>query len=159
RGSGSNSTTGQSPGTAPEPGASCIIFRGRDRMRLCSRPGLRAMIMVVTVIAAALSYAGAALAQQQAAVKLFKIVTAKDEVEIGLTDDELKGPASDLENLAKRLADAGQVTVWQYAVRKGADGSLEHAPLKRVAIFKTDTLRVEPFNPAPLKVVPPEKTP
>jgi len=106
----------------------------------------------------ALFYAGLALAQQPA-VKLFKIITAKDEVEIGLTDDELKGPASDLENLAKRLADAGQVTVWQYAVRKGADGSLEHAPVKRVAVFKTDTLRVEPFNPAPLKVVPPEKTP
>jgi hypothetical protein len=127
-------------------------------MKLCSRPALRSGIAGVAMVAGALCYAGAALAQQPP-VKLFKIITVKDEVEIGLTDDELKGPASDLENLAKRLADAGQVTVWQYAVRKGTDGSLEHAPVKRVAIFKTDTLRVEPFNPAPLKVAPPEKAP
>jgi len=94
---------------------------------------------------------------QTAAVKLFKIITAKDEVEIGLTDEELRsfGAGPDIDVLAKKLADGGQITVWQYAVQRAPDGSTVHAPLKRVAIFKTDTLRIEPFNPAPLKAVPP----
>jgi len=94
---------------------------------------------------------------QSATVKLFKIVTAKDEVEIGVTDEELRsfGAGPDIDVLAKKLVDGGQITVWQYAVQRAPDGSTVHAPLKRVAIFKTDTLRIEPFNPAPLKAVPP----
>jgi hypothetical protein len=94
---------------------------------------------------------------QTAAVKLFKIITAKDEVEIGVTDEELRsfGAGPDIDVLAKRLGDGGQITVCQYAVQRAPDGSTVHAPLKRVAIFKTDTLRIEPFNPAPLKAVPP----
>ena len=104
-------------------------------------------------MAACVGFAAAAWADTP--VKLFKVISPKDEVEIGLGDDELKG--GEVDALAKRLAEAGQITVWQYAVRKGADGSLEHAPVKKVAIFKNDTLRIEPFNPAPLKVVPPAK--
>jgi len=94
---------------------------------------------------------------QTAEVKLFKVITAKDEVEIGLTDEELRsfGASPDIDALAKKLVDAGQITVWQYAVQRAADGTTVHAPLRRVAIFKTDTLRIEPFNPAPLKTVPP----
>ena len=118
----------------------------------CSRTGLALAVMLAFVfgpVAAALA--------QAADVKLFKIITAKDEVEIGLTDEELRsfGAGPDIDALAKKLADAGQITVWQYAVQRAADGSTVHAPLKRVAIFKTDTLRIEPFNPAPLKAVPP----
>lgn len=99
-----------------------------------------------------------ASAQQTAPVKLFKVITAKDEVEIGLTDDELRsfGPLPDIENLARRLVDAGQLTVGQYAVKRAGDGGTVHAPLRRIAIFKADTLRIEPFNPAPLKAVAPE---
>lgn len=88
--------------------------------------------------------------------KLFKIITAKDEIVVGLTDDELRsfGPAPDLDNLAQHLADAGQITVWQYAVKHGSDGGLVQAPLRRIAVFKSDTLRIEPYNPAPLKALP-----
>ena len=94
---------------------------------------------------------------QETKTELFKVITAKDEVEIGLTDEELRsfGAGPDIDALAKKLADAGQITVWQYAVQRAADGGTAHAPLKRIAIFKTDTLRIEPFNPAPLKAVPP----
>jgi hypothetical protein len=100
---------------------------------------------------------GATALAQTAAVKLFKIITAKDEVEIGLTDEELRsfGASPEIDALAKKLVDAGQITVWQYAVQRAADGSTVHAPLKRIAVFKADTLRIEPFNPAPLKAVPP----
>ena len=118
----------------------------------CSRTGL--------ALAAMLAFAFGPVATapaQTAEVKLFKIITAKDEVEIGLTDEELRsfGASPDIDALAKKLVDAGQITVWQYAVQRAADGTTVHAPLRRVAIFKTDTLRIEPFNPAPLKTVPP----
>jgi hypothetical protein len=114
------------------------------------RRGLTAVAAAATVLAF-----GAVAWADATPVKLFKIVTAKDEVEIGLSDDELKG--GEIDTLAKRLADAGQITVWQYAVRKNANGDLEHAPLKKIAIFKTDTLRIEPFDPKPLKAVPLDK--
>jgi hypothetical protein len=125
-------------------------------MTIWRKMNLRRGPLAVLAIAVSFTYGAAAWAQQQP-VKLFKVISPKDEVEIGLSDDELKGSASDLENLAKRLADSGQITVWQYAVRKNSNGDLEHAPLKKVAIFKNDTLRIEPFNPAPLKVVPADK--
>lgn len=92
-------------------------------------------------------------------VQLFKLITVKDEITIGITDTEAetlaKGPL--LDALAQKLASEGQMTVWQYAVRKGEDGSLEQAPLRRVAIFKADSLRLEPLNPAPLQVVAPQE--
>jgi len=91
-------------------------------------------------------------------MKLFKIVTDKDDVVVGLSEDELKsfGAGPGLDALARHLAKEGQMTVWQYAVQRGGDSSLVQAPLKRVAIFKTSTLRIEPFDPAPLKVKKPE---
>ncbi len=96
----------------------------------------------------------AAMAQDQ--VKLFKIVSPKDEVTIGLTTTELHsfGTASDLDNLARHLAADGQMTVWQYAVGRDASGNLQQAPLRRIAVFKNDTLRIEPYT-SPLPVVPP----
>ena len=101
---------------------------------------------------------GVVFPQQGGPIKLFKIITPKDEVTIGLTADELRsfGPRPDIENLAKRLASAGQITVWQYAVGRGADGALAQKALRRVSIFKTDTLRIEPFDPAPMKILPPD---
>jgi hypothetical protein len=95
---------------------------------------------------------------QDAGVKLFKLITAKDEIVVGITDAEMKsfGAAPDLENLAQHLAVAGQITVWRYTVKHDKDGNLVQAPARRVAIFKADTLRIESFNPAPLKVMPPD---
>lgn len=110
-------------------------------------------------IAAALTFGqgGAAVygaEKETPAMKLFKVITPRDEIIVGCDEAELRavGPRPDLDNLAQRLADSGQLTVWQYAVRKGADGALRQAPLKRVAVFKNDTLRIEPYNPAPLAV-------
>jgi hypothetical protein len=96
----------------------------------------------------------AAMAQDQ--VKLFKIVSPKDDVVIGLTTTELRGlgTASDLDNLARHLATDGQMTVWQYAVRHDQAGNLQQAPLRRIAVFKNDTFRIEPYS-TPLPIVPP----
>lgn len=92
------------------------------------------------------------------AVKLFKVVTQKDEVVIGLTGDELHalGSGLELDNLAKHLVADGQMTVWQYAVRKDQGGNLQEAPLRRIAIFKTDSLRIEPYA-TPLAIIAPSK--
>jgi hypothetical protein len=91
-------------------------------------------------------------------VKLFKIVSPKDEVVVGLTADELHqfGAGPELDNFMKHLAEAGQMTIWQYAVRKDQSGNLQQAPLKRIAIFKSDMLRIEPYA-TPLQIVAPEK--
>jgi hypothetical protein len=126
-----------------------IDWRRRTRLGLC----------LAATLAFALGLVAPSLAQSET-MRLFKIITAKDEIEIGFTDDELKamGASPAIEVLAKKLADAGQMTVWQYAVQRAPDGGTVHAPLKRVAVFKTDTLRIEPFNPAPLKAVPPSRS-
>lgn len=96
---------------------------------------------------------------QSPSVQLFKLITVKDEITIGVTATEAAafGSGPTLDALATVLNRQGQVTVWQYAVRKGADGALEQAPLRRVAIFKADSLRLEPLNPAPLKVIAPKE--
>ena len=106
---------------------------------------LKTSLAAMMLASMACAMGGAALAQQPA-VQLFKVITAKDDVEVGLPADELNALGG-LEGLAKKIAAEGQMTVWQYAVHKNASGDLEHAPVKKVAIFKTDTLRIEPFNP------------
>jgi hypothetical protein len=114
----------------------------------------RAGLVAATLLA--IWPAVSALSQDQ--IKLFKIVSQKDEIVIGLTSDELRtfGPSTDLDNLAQHLAAAGEMTVWQYAVRKDPGGTLQQAPLRRIAIFRSDTLRIEPYA-SPLPVASPEK--
>jgi hypothetical protein len=87
-------------------------------------------------------------------VSLFKIVTAKDEIVIGLTKDELSQmDGRDAGGVAKMLAAKGSMTVWEYAVRKAEAGALEQAPLRKVGLMANTALRVEPYT-SPLKVVP-----
>lgn len=57
--------------------------------------------------------------------------------------------------LGRALKGSGELTVWQYAVRKGADGELEQAPLRRISILGHDSLRVEPYATR-LRVVAPK---
>ena len=89
-------------------------------------------------------------------MNLFKIITVKDDIVIGLSDDELDTLGGrDAGSVAKALAFKGQMTVWQYAVRKNANGDLEQAPLRQVGLFANSSVRVEPYL-TPLKVLPPE---
>jgi hypothetical protein len=117
-----------------------------------------AMLVCFAIALPALVGSQPLFAQDKAAIKLFKMITAKDEVVIGLSEEELRsfGPRPDVDNLAEHLVSAGQITAWQYAVKKAADGALVQAPLRRIAVLKSDTLRIEPYNPAPLKALPPE---
>ena len=87
-------------------------------------------------------------------VSLFKVITTKDEVVIGLSDDELaQVDGNNAGGIAKMLVAKGSMSVWQYAVHKSASGDLEQAPLHRIGLLATDSLRVEPYA-TPLKVLP-----
>lgn len=126
--------------------------------------GVMAVVAVTVLVGGATVLAKRAFAAEklivvaQAAVDyhLFKVISAKDDIIIGLSQSEAevlgRGPV--LDNLAQRLADHGQITVWQFAPRHGADGKLELAGLRRVAIMKSEAIRIEPYKAA-LRVVPP----
>jgi hypothetical protein len=91
-------------------------------------------------------------------VSLFKVITTKDEVVIGLSDDELiEVDGKNAGGIAKMLVAKGSMSVWQYAVHKSASGDLEQAPLHRIGLIATDSLRVEPYV-SPLKVLPIDET-
>ncbi len=99
----------------------------------------------------------AAFGETQMPVSLFKVVTVKDEVTIGLNTQELralggveKAPAG---IIASALAGRKVLTVWQYAVGRAKDGSLQVAPLRQIGLIAHDSLRVEPYS-SPLKVLP-----
>ncbi len=98
-----------------------------------------------------------ALAQAQAQVSLFKVVTVKDEVIIGLNAQEIQalgGPEKAAAGaIASALAGRHELTVWQYAVRHGANGDLEVAPLHPIGLIAHDSLRVVPYS-SPLAILP-----
>ena len=103
------------------------------------------MVSRVAMLVLSLMMATSA-AVAQSVPTLFKIVTPKDDVVIGTT-------GLDIDALARRLVAEGQITAWQYAVRKAANGDLEQGPLRRIAILRQDTLRIEPFA-SPIRVLP-----
>lgn len=118
---------------------------------------MRALRRATATLAAAGALASVlatgALAQS---VNLFKIVTVRDEVVVGLSPEEAKAiGGSDVTAVGRALKDKGELTVWQYAVRKAPDGQLEQAPLRRISILGHDSLRVEPYA-TPLRVVAPQ---
>lgn len=87
-------------------------------------------------------------------VSLFKVITPRDEVVIGFADSELAHfEGKNAGGIAKTLKANGTMTAWQYEVRKVEAGALEEAPLRKIGLMATDTVRIEPFI-SPLKVVP-----
>jgi hypothetical protein len=91
-------------------------------------------------------------------VSLFKVVTVKDEIVIGIPDDELAQlDGKDAGGVAKMLKAKGVISVWQYAAHKSATGDLEQAPLRKIGLIAADSLRVEPYA-SPLKVLPIDDT-
>ena len=87
-----------------------------------------------------------AFSEDKGMTTLFKIVTVKDEIVIGLNADELgQIGGKDAGAVVKSLAAKGQMTAWQYAVKKGANGDLQQAPLRQVGLLANSSLRVEPY--------------
>ena len=89
-------------------------------------------------------------------VSLFKVVTTKDEIVIGLSDTELSQiEGRDAEGIAKMLVGTGTMSAWQYAVRHGVNGELQVAPLHQIGLLAHNSLRVEPYT-SPLTILPHE---
>ena len=87
-------------------------------------------------------------------VSLFKVITQKDEIVIGMSDDELaQVDGRNAGGLARMLVAKGSMSVWQYAVHKSAGGDLEQAPLHKVGLIASESLRIEPYA-SPLRVLP-----
>ena len=86
-------------------------------------------------------------------VDLFRIVTVRGEIIIGITKRDYAGlHGRDVSAIARALSVEGAITLLQYAVRKADDGELELAPRQRVSILRHDSLRVEPYA-TPLRVL------
>jgi hypothetical protein len=95
----------------------------------------------------------AALAQETK-IDLFKVVTVKDEIVIGLSADELKAlGGTDASAIAHALAQKGDLTVWQYNVHRGPNGELQQAPTAKIGLLANSSLRVEPYS-TPYAIVP-----
>lgn len=91
---------------------------------------------------------------QETKMNLFKIVTIKDEIVVGLSAEELQAiGGSDASAVAHALAQKGDLTVWQYNVHRGPNGELQQAPTARIGLLANASLRVEPYA-TPYQIVP-----
>ncbi len=91
---------------------------------------------------------------QESKTNLFKVVTVKDEIVIGLSDEEMKVlGGSDASAVAHTLAQKGDMTVWQYNVHRGPNGELQQAPIAKIGLLANSSLRVEPYT-TPYAIVP-----
>jgi hypothetical protein len=98
---------------------------------------------VAAVLIAASARAASA---QENKTDLFKVVTVKDEIIIGLSADELKAlGGADASAVAHALAQKGDMTVWQYNVHRGQNGELQQAPTAKIGLLANSSLRVEPY--------------
>jgi hypothetical protein len=73
---------------------------------------------------------GLALSSHGASAEmLFKVITVKDEIIVGLNDVELGEMGGDAAGLARTLATKSTLSVWQYGVKQAKDGERQMAPL------------------------------
>src|ERR1700741_4492023 len=91
---------------------------------------------------------------RSSAETLFKIITVKDDIVIGLSDAELKDFGGDAGGIAKAIAAKGSLTLWQYSVGQ-KDGERFVGPRAKIGVLANTSLRVEPYK-QPFKVLPHE---
>lgn len=90
----------------------------------------------------------------KSAIALFKIVTVKDEIVVGLNERELAQiGGQDAGAVARALAGRGELTGWQYGVRRGPNNEPQQAPTQRIGLLAHASLRVEPYK-SPYPVIP-----
>jgi hypothetical protein len=120
-------------------------------MRCRSTPFVSAALAAVStaMIAAA---SGPALAADDTV--LFKVTTIKDDIVIGLSADELKAlGGADAGAVAHALAQKGDLSAWQYNVKRGPNGELQQAPSAKIGLIAHSSLRVEPYS-TPYPILP-----
>lgn len=112
-----------------------------------------ATLFAMTTLA---SVAAPAAWAQAGKTTLFKVITAKDDIIIGLSDAELQAlGGNDAGAVAKALAQKGSLTVWQYNVKRGPNNEPQQAPSAKVGLMANASLRVEPYT-TPYAVLPHE---
>ena len=79
-------------------------------------------------------------------VTLFKVVTPQNEIVIGLTKAELaQMQGKSAEAVAKTLNDTGELQAWQYETKAGIGGTLEEAPIRKIAVSASPATHIEPY--------------
>jgi hypothetical protein len=93
---------------------------------------------------------------QATSVRLFRVVTTRGEVTLGFTAEELArlGEGNEVDRLARALVRDGQITGWNYAVGRAADGSTQFAARGRVAVMRQEGVTIQPYAAA-MPVAPP----
>ena len=111
-------------------------------------------ILVKSAAVALLTLSTYGARAQEAKMNLFKIITVKDEIIIGLSPEELQAlGGNDASAVAHALAQRGDLTVWQYNVYRGQNGELQQAPTAKIGLLANASLRVEPYT-TPYQIVP-----
>lgn len=102
------------------------------------------------VLLAAPALALARTASASEAIVLFQVTGPRDTIVIGVTPRELEawGRGEPVSVVAERLQTAGTITVWQYAVGRAPDGSLQMRPRARIALLRSDAMRIAPYASA-----------
>ena len=78
---------------------------------------------------------------------LFKVVSSKDEVIIGLTEGQLTAAGGlNAGVVGKMLVASGELAAWQYVVSRNEAGDLVEAPTNWISIIANDALRIEPYQ-------------
>lgn len=110
--------------------------------------------MTINLKSVGIAVCALALSSQGAfAEMLFKVVTVKDEIVIGLNDAELGELGGDAAGIARALASKGSLSVWQYSVQQARDGERQMTPLHKVGLLAHSSVRIEPYK-QPFKVLP-----
>ena len=84
----------------------------------------RRFMMATTFAAMALGFAAKASAAD--AVTMFKVISPRDEIFVGVPAADLAamGQGAPAEAIARKVAADGQLSLWQYSVQRGANGAL-----------------------------------
>src|SRR5262245_9260362 len=89
----------------------------------------------------------AAWSQDKAMTTLFKIITRKAEIVIGLNGDELgRLGGRDAGAVTRAVVAKGEMTVGEYEVRRGPSGELQQGPTQKIGLLANSSLRVEPYT-------------
>jgi len=115
---------------------------------------LRGILLAAAVIAPAGRLL--LLPEATAEIRLFRLVTMRTDMLLGLTPQELSalGQGPDLERLARRMDEAGELVAWRYAETHGPDGAARLVTRGRIAVPARDALLIERFVTA-MPVLPP----
>ena len=107
-----------------------------------------AIVRRAVLVCAALAAIGAAARPGHAEtpdVALFKVVTIKDEILVGMPRAELASMGGDAGGIARTLVGRGAITLTRFTIRKGPGGDLEIAPSSEIAILAHASIRIEPY--------------